>query len=469
MSIHVALHHKTHYKYDRAVTLGPQTVRLRPAPHSRTRILSYSLRVKPEKHFINWQQDPQSNYLARLVFPEPADKLESEVDLVAEMAVFNSFDFFLEPEAERMPFTYAAVLDHELEPFRLQCEPTPLFQACLTRILAGLAGRKGDDRPRTIDFLVEVNQRLCREIKYLIRLEPGVQTPEETLSKASGSCRDSAWLMVQLMRHCGLAARFVSGYLIQLAPDVKSLDGPSGTEFDFTDLHAWTEAYLPGAGWVGLDPTSGLLCGEGHIPLAATPHYRSAAPISGLVEPAEVSFAFDMSVKRINERPRVTAPFSDEAWQALDALGEKVDEDLKKNDVRLTMGGEPTFVSVDDYQSEEWNTAALGPTKRHRADDLIRRLRSRFAPGGLLHYGQGKWYPGEPIPRWAFALYWRRDGVPVWRDERLIARESSPQKPSAVEARHFAEGIATRLGVAPDYVQPAYEDPADLMLKQGLI
>src|SRR5277367_7080548 len=386
MSIHVALHHKTHYKYDRAVTLGPQTVRLRPAPHSRTRILSYSLRVRPEKHFIHWQQDPQSNYLARLVFPEPTNKLEIEVDLVAEMSVFNPFDFFLEPEAERMPFTYAAVLDHELEPFRLRCAATPLFKACHDRILAWLGGRTGDDRPRTIDFLVEVNQRLCRETKYLIRLDPGVQTPEDTLSKASGSCRDSAWLMVQLMRHCGLAARFVSGYLIQLAPDVKALDGPSGTEKDFTDLHAWCEVYLPGAGWVGLDPTSGLMAGEGHIPLAATPDPQSAAPISGAVDECKCDFSFEMGITRVQESPRVTKPYTEEQWQSITKLGHAIDSELVKNDVRLTMGGEPTFVSVDDPDGPEWNFTAVSQKKRILSGELIKRLRKQFAPGSLLHY-----------------------------------------------------------------------------------
>src|ERR1700722_20007475 len=435
MSIHAALHHRTTYKYDRLVTLGPQVARLRPAPHSRSRILSYSLRVRPEKHFIHWQQDPQSNYLARLVFTEPTDKLEIEVDLVAEMAVFNPFDFFLEPEAERMPFTYAAVLDHELEPFRLRCEATPLFQASLSRILAGLAGRKGDDRPRTIDFLVDVNQRLCREIKYLIRLEPGVQTPEETLTSASGSCRDSSWLLVQLMRHCGLAARFVSGYLVQLTPDVKALDGPSGTEKVFTDLHAWCEVYLPGAGWIGLDPTSGLLAGEGHIPLACTPDPQSAAPISGAVDESKCEFSFDMSVTRIYESPRVTLPYSDEQWKNIESLGHAIDADLNRADARLTMGGEPTFISIDDPDGPEWNFTASSHKKRVLSGELIKRLRKKFAPGSLLHYGQGKWYPGEQLPRWALGCYWRKDGVPIWKDDSLIADESKDYGHAAKDAK----------------------------------
>jgi uncharacterized protein (DUF2126 family)/transglutaminase-like putative cysteine protease len=461
MSILVGLHHATRYTYDRPVSLGPQVVRLRPAPHCRTRIASYAIAVKPEQHFVNWQQDPHGNWLARYVFPEKTQEFSIDVDLIADMAVINPFDFFVEPYAENWPFEFPPELHEDLAAF---AEPEPAGPR-LTEFLQSIAREKRN----TVDFLVELNQRLQHLIRYVIRMEPGVQTPEETLASRAGSCRDSAWLMVQILRHIGLPARFVSGYLIQLRPDVKPLEGAAGATEDFTDLHAWAEVYLPGAGWIGLDATSGLLCGEGHLPLAATPHYRSAAPISGLVEPCEVSFSYHMSVARIAERPRVTAPFSEQAWIALDALGEKVDADLAAHDVRLTMGGEPTFVSVDDYQSAEWNTDALGPKKRIRGDDLIRRLRDRFAPGGLLHYGMGKWYPGEPLPRWSFSLYWRRDGVPIWGDAALIAGETEAYKSTPHDAQRFAEGIAERLGIMADYVQPAYEDPTDRMIKQGLI
>src|SRR5262245_28166358 len=275
MSIHVALSHTTRYRYDRLVSLSPQVVRLRPAPHCRTAILSYSMRLTPSKHFINWQQDPHGNYLARLVFPGKTRELSIEVDLVAEMTVFNPFDFFLEPAAERFPFAYEGWLRTALAPFLQPTADGPL----LTEFLATIDRRL---QP-TIDFLVDLNRRLSKNIGYIIRLDPGVQTPEETLARRSGSCRDTGWLLVQTLRHLGLAARFVSGYLIQLAPDVKALEGPVGPDADFTDLHAWAEVYLPGAGWLGLDPTSGLFAGEGHVPLAATPDPHSAAPVSGLV------------------------------------------------------------------------------------------------------------------------------------------------------------------------------------------
>jgi uncharacterized protein (DUF2126 family) len=459
MSILVGLHHVTSYRYDRPVSLGPQVIRLRPAPHCRTPIKSYALKVLPSEHFVNWQQDPHGNWLARYVFPEKTTEFAVAVDFIADMQVINPFDFFVEPYADQFPFAYPEHLRTDLAAF-LEPEPAgPLLKAFVAAL--------SREPTNTVDYLVELNREFQRKVRYITRMEPGVQTPDETLEAGSGSCRDTAWLFVQVLRHIGMPARFVSGYLIQLRPDVKALEGPPGTDHDFTDLHAWTEVYIPGAGWIGFDPTSGLLCGEGHLALAATPHYRSAAPITGAVDVAEVDFSYEMRVSRIAEQPRVTYPFSDAAWQALDALGDRIDADLRAQDARLTMGGEPTFVSIDDYQSAEWNTDALGPAKRIRADDLIRRLRNRFAPNGFLHFSQGKWYPGEPLPRWAFALYWRKDGFPIWHDQSLVAAEGDDLAPTAEQAKRFVEGVAARLGIARDYIIPAFEDPVRQMLREG--
>ena len=450
MSIHVALSHITHYKYDRLVTLGPQIVRLRPAPHSRTQVLSYSLSIEPVKHFINWQQDPFANYQARLVFPEPTREFKVTVDMVVDMVTLNPFDFFLEPEAEEFPFKYSKSMAQELAPYLVAEPATPLVRAYLDKL---------DKTPRrTNDFLVSVNQQLQQDIKYAIRMEPGVQTPEETLQLAIGSCRDTGWLLVQLFRHMGLAARFVSGYLIQLKADVKSLDGPSGTEQDFTDLHAWCEVFLPGAGWVGLDPTSGLMAGEGHIPLACTPEPSSAAPIEGGVDESEVEFAHHMGVQRIYESPRVTKPYTEDQWAKVLALGEAVDRDLVKGDVRLTMGGEPTFVATADRDAAEWNIDALGPTKRGYATELVQKLRAEYGTGGFLHFGQGKWYPGEQLPRWALSIFWRKDGQPVWKNPGLFADERQPCSYTAEDAARFTATLADKLGLSPDFITPGFED-----------
>ncbi|MEO7274358.1 MAG: transglutaminase family protein [Vicinamibacterales bacterium] len=451
MSIHVALRHVTQYRYDRAVQLLPQLVRLRPAPHCRTPILSYSQRITPATHFLNWQQDPHSNYVARLTFPEKVDLFRVEIDLVAEMAVFNPFDFFLEPFAEHFPFDYEPSELRDLDPF---LNPGPM-----TPRLGDLM--KSIDRRRrpTIDLLVELNQRLQQQIAYVIRLEPGVQAPEHTLELGSGSCRDSTWLLVQIFRHLGLAARFVSGYLIQLVPDVKALAGAAaGASQDFTDLHAWCEVYLPGAGWIGLDPTAGLFAGEGHIPLACTPEPSTAAPISGGVESSTVDFSYEMTVQRIVESPRVTKPYTDEQWDRILACGSAVDADLAAGDVRLTMGGEPTFVSVTDREADEWNIAALGPTKRARAMALLARMKERYGPHGFAHMGQGKWYPGEPLPRWSLGWYWRADGEPAWTDPALVADEQNPDGYGPPEAERFVSTLAEQLGLTASHVLAGYEE-----------
>jgi uncharacterized protein (DUF2126 family)/transglutaminase-like putative cysteine protease len=451
MSIHAALTHRTTYRYDRAVVLGPQTIRLRPAPHARTPVLSYALSVAPKPHFLNWQQDPQGNFLARVVFPEKVTEFAVTVDLVADMATVNPFDFFLDPEAETWPFAYDPVLEEELAPFRRTAPVGPLLGTLLNEVPR--------ERRRNVDMLVELNRLVHSRVAYIVRMEPGVWSPEETLAAGRGSCRDSAWLLVQLLRNLGYAARFVSGYLIQLVADVKPLQGPEGPAADFTDLHAWAEVFLPGAGWVGLDATSGLMAGEGHIPLAATPAPQSAAPISGAVEKCAVTFDFAMSVRRVAETSRVTKPYAPRQWQDILAAGARVDRALAAGEVRLTMGGEPTFVAAGDHDAAEWNTAALGPTKRRYAGALLRRLVKLWAPGSALHHGQGKLYPGEPLPRWTLSAHWRADGEAVWHEPGLLADpDRDRDTATADDAGRFAVALAERLQIDPAMILPAHED-----------
>lgn len=462
MTIRVALHHKTAYHYDHPVQLAPHVFRLRPAAHSRTPVSAYSLKITPENHFISWQQDPFGNYLARVVFPEKSTELSIEVDLIAEMTVINPFDFFLEEYAENYPFAYPEQLLKELAPYLEVREHGPLLKAWLAEIDVG--------KKAIVDFLVYLNQRVNQTVNYSIRMEVGIQTCEETLEKKLGSCRDSAWLLVQAMRHMGLAARFVSGYLVQLTADVKSLDGPSGTEVDFTDLHAWAEVYIPGAGWIGLDATSGLLAGEGHIPLACTADYVSAAPVTGgFTGNANIEFNFSNNVTRIHEDPRVTKPYSEEQWVQINALGQKIDAELEAGDVRLTMGGEPTFISIDNMDAPEWNIEADGEEKRNLAGRLVRRLRDSFAPGGLLYFGQGKWYPGEPLPRWQLACFWRKDGKPVWRNPELLADENKDYGLNRQHADNFIRDLAKRLGLKGGHILAGYEDPLYYLLAEGLV
>ena len=452
MSIHAALTHVTHYRYEKPISLGPQVVRLRPAVHCRTPILNYTLKITPEEHFINWQQDPQGNFQARLVFPEKTDEFKVEVELTADMATINPFDFFVEASADEFPFTYDAILAHELKPY-LELEPLgPRLRSFLHQIPRS--------KRKTIDFLVDLNGLVHNEIAYVVRMEPGVQSVEESLGLKSGSCRDSAWLLVQICRQLGLAARFVSGYLIQLTADVKPVDGgAAGPEADFTDLHAWTEVYLPGAGWVGLDATSGLLTGEGHIPLAATSDPVTAAPISGAHEDTEnIQFDFHMAVTRVAETPRVTLPYREHQWREIEALGRVIDEKLSAQDVRLTMGGEPTFVSTTNRDGLEWNFTALSPEKQEKGERLLKRLRDRYATGALLHYGQGKWYPGESLPRWAYGCYWRKDGDPIWTKDDLVAETGRNYKVTPEHSAHFLRKLADKLNLDPKYVRDAYED-----------
>jgi uncharacterized protein (DUF2126 family)/transglutaminase-like putative cysteine protease len=445
MNNKVQLHHRTAYRYEREVSLGPQVIQLRPTPHCKTPIYDYILKLTPSHHILHWQFDPLGNHLARVIFPRKTSELIVDVTLVADMTPLNPFAFFLDPYSETFPFQYPAELAHNLEPYRSLDPAGPLLTAFLNEIPAAAQN--------TITFLGDLTARVRDRVGYVTRLEHGVQTCEQTLAERTGSCRDSAWLLVQVFRSFGLAARFVSGYLIQLASD----DDASGSEVDSTDLHAWAEVFLPGAGWIGVDPTSGLFTGQGHIPLVCTPSPSQAAPIWGTVESAKVDFSFSLSVERVNEAPSLTKPFTEEQWSRVREVAHEVDRKLTEQDVRLTMGGEPTFVGIDEPESPQWNVEALGLIKRSRGLVLIRRLRERTAPGGLLHFGQGKWYPDEPLPRWAFQCISRVDGIPVWENADLIAREDDETSFVVGDCLRFLEALSRRLQVTEQSILAAFE------------
>jgi uncharacterized protein (DUF2126 family)/transglutaminase-like putative cysteine protease len=461
----IALEHRTTYRFDRSVAIGPHVIRLRPAPYSRTPIEAYSLTISPSDHYLNWQQDPFGNHLARAVFPSKAPELEITVGLVADMRTINPFDFFIEGYAENYPFSYPAELATDLKPY-LDI-PTaargPIFDEWVRKTAPAPDGQS------TIQFLGALNSAVNGDVAYSVRMEHGVQTPDQTLDRQIGSCRDSAWLLVTALRQCGLAARFVSGYLVQLAPDQPSPDGPSGPTEDFTDLHAWAEVYIPGAGWIGLDPTSALFAGEGHIPLAATPQPASAAAITGSTEPAETIMEFSNRVWRAEEEPRTTLPYTAAQIDHIQQLGELVDQRLQAAGLELTMGGEPTFVSIDDMTSAEWTVAADGLQKRELANRLAAALADRYAKGGVVQRSEGKWYPGEPLPRWQIGLIWRSDGAQLWNNPALLADpfDHTRSEPSAAaSAERLARAIASAFGLPDDQLQPAYEDPLARLILQ---
>jgi uncharacterized protein (DUF2126 family) len=405
--------------------------------------------VTPSEHLLNWQLDPHHNRRARLLFQQKTSEFVVEVNLVADLSPLNPFEFLLEPGVEQYPFDYSAEQARDLQLYRSADPPGPLLQVFLQDIRSIKDG--------TINLLLHVNRRVRDEVGYVTRLEQGVQSCEETLAKRTGSCRDSAWLLVQVLRNLGVASRFVSGYLIQLATEEGALGANSGPKTDTADLHAWAEAFLPGAGWIGLDPTSGMAASEGHIPLVCTPTASQAAPIEGTVEPADAEFGYTLSVRRLNDAGRPSKPFTEEAWRRVRQVAHSIDKELHAQDVRLTMGAEPTFVGLDEPESPQWNIDALGAAKRVRGLALIQGLREKMAPCALLHYGQGKWYPGEPLPRWALSCYWRADGVPVWEDVSLIAHEDQDYQFGAAEALKFTHALTRRLQVSSENILPAFE------------
>ena len=455
------IQHTSRYEYPSPAALGPHRIRLRPADHARAHIESYSLTI-PQEHTLHWQRDPSGNHIARVSFAggQRLDAFETLVQITADIRPVNPFDFRLDDFATDLPFDYPDDLRRALLPY-LELDD-PAF---------AMGPRFHDFAPppsgSTVTWLVDLASRVAHDVRYVIRDEPGVFTPEQTLEAGRGSCRDSAVLLVAAMRHAGLAARFVSGYAVQLRDEGMLPDEPRGVDRDVVDLHAWAEVYLPGAGWIGLDGTAGLLCGEGHIPLACTPSPALASPIEGSADRVACRVFFETRVGRLGHEIRVTHPYTDAAWTGLLAAAHAADERLGQDGITLTTGGEPTFNSRDHLTEPEWLTDALGETKWRLGLRLAHGLRRRLCPGGALLVRQGKHYPGEPVPRWAIDLVWRRPGTedseaPLWSAQ--VGRATD----DAETARRFATALAERLGLE-SALMPAHEDPWHYLQQEALL
>ena len=288
----VRIEHRTCYAYDRPVHLSPHRIRLRPAASMPARIRDYALSITPEPQSLHWQEDAWRNRVARAVFLEPTRELTLAATLEAELVAANPFDFLVEDEAQRVPFRYRHE-DRRALAACLDIEPAgPRFAAWTEDLRQRLLD--DEDDTRTVEFIVAVNQAVADATRYVMRFEPGIQSCERTLELGSGSCRDSGWLLAQALRRFGIATRFVSGYLVQLAREGRD-------EGDSVALHAWCDAYVPGAGWIGLDATSGLLAAQYHIPLAVAATPGPTAPVQGYADASESRLTYEMHVRRCGE------------------------------------------------------------------------------------------------------------------------------------------------------------------------
>ena len=492
MSTRIALTHTIDRRYARRLVLPTHWLRLRPAPHTKAAIEAYSLSVGTEPHFLNWVRDPFENHLARLDLPEPVFGLNMAVDIVADLAPANPFDFLTEPYAASFPFEYPEQLQKELTPYLHLPKAGPR--------LADYLGALDADSAYIIEKLGKLTGNVHRSLAIVGSAQPGAVDLEDVVKRGTASPWEAAWLMAVSLRHLGVAARFTAGYRVVLASEAVPIhawtadaeDSETSLWLDSASLHAWCEVFLPGAGWIGLDPSAGLFTHEGYIPLTATPDPLRALPwVAEVAEPgkpAEVPPP-DESFESIAVRRLIAAaepsPYSDAQWGDISALGQSVDARLATAGISLAMG--QTLNLTSPYSdSIEWATTALGPRKRAAAEDLLARLRLKVAPGGVLHESQGEWFGGETLPRWKLSCFFRADGEPIWRNSSLLGcslgngpetAASGPVRPqgpgarlprssepgaaegaSPADAGHFAEMLARKLGVFPEFVMPAHED-----------
>lgn len=446
MSTRVAITHTIEQCFDRPVRLSTHWLRVRPAPQARARISAYSLTLHAEPHFLNWVRDPFENHLARVDFPEPLGSLKIELEFIAELEPSNPLDFLLEPDAASHPFSYPDQLRKELLPCLKINQPGRELRQWLSTLT-----RKPMS---TVERLDLVNRRIQSAHAVTPSVSLGPRDAEVVLSQRRGSCWDLAWLLTVTLRHLGLAARLACGHRIILA------QGPGGR--DSVSLHGWSEAYLPGAGWIGLDPVAGLFTTEAYVPFACAPDPLRVRPIVGYREACEEQQVEQLRIVRLEARQS-----ADPVTHLADvqAVGRFVERDLAEQGVRTAVGIGLSLVLSSETDEPEWNVAALGPTKRSKGESLLSRLRRRLAPGGVIQQGQGKWYAGDPLPRWQLGCYFRFDGRALWQHPERLASPPSGRSAELGDAQRFTGALATALGIDPECVVGAYEDPLPNLLQ----
>jgi len=437
MGIRIALRHRIEQHFSRPVRLSTHWLRLRPAPVTQRAVTAYSLKIDADPHFINWVRDPFENFLARLDLPEAVPRLGLDLELIADLEPQNPFDFLVEPYAANYPFAYDDQLRRELTPYLVQPTPGPRLAAWL----AGLEVETG----YMVRFLSLLTQQLSTALAIMPAGRPGPVDLETVFARGAGSCWEIAWLATQTLRALGLAARFVSGYRVRL--DTLS----SAT------LHAWTEVYLPGAGWVGLDPAAGLFVDENYLPLAAAPDPLRALPLVGYREACDERQSEQIEVRELaaEERPW---PLTPTEQRDLLAVGHAVDTDLRAAGLQLTVQQDLGLVAAGELGDPGWTVSALGSDMRCAAERLLLCLRDQLAPGGVVQLCQGERFAGEPFPRWRLGCWARADRVPVCRDPARIGWREDAAGLSQAQAERFGWRLAQALGLANEWLVPAYED-----------
>ena len=260
----LGVRYETAYRYAAPVRFSRHELRLIPRGDVFTHLLRVNFETNPDAQ-VRFGRDVFDNCVATCTYAEPADELRFELELDLALAEKNPFDFMLTSEAATLPFSYAPELRQVLAPFQKNNTHEPLEIPCWKLPRA--------DAPQpTVAALVELNERLHECVGYERREEGPARSPAETLQIGKGACRDVAVLLAAILRRCGLAARLTSGYLREADAESKRAEG---------SLHAWTEVYLPGAGWVGMDPTNGIFCNHNFIAAAVGIEPGDVTPIDG--------------------------------------------------------------------------------------------------------------------------------------------------------------------------------------------